>query len=130
MKWIMVFILLFVPLSLSAEIHGYLELGKGINNDWAMVKTEIQWWVGNGDVKNELYGGWETWMNFRVGLGNNRPFTSMYTIGDRFHYKNMYVGIESFCIHPIWSSSNVAHWNEIKSTYQGGMVTTFIGVEW
>ena len=129
-RLLVIFLFVILPISAFAEIHGFFEFGKALTNDWAKAEVEIQWWMGQGDWQNELYGGWETWMRFNLGYGNSFPFTSLYTIGNRVHYKHFYFGLELFCIHPIWSDSNKLIWNDVKTTYQRGAAITYIGVEW
>ena len=34
MKWVIIFVLLFLPATLLAEIHGFFEFGKALENDY------------------------------------------------------------------------------------------------
>lgn len=84
-----VLICLFLPLCLYGEIHGFAEVGKGYQMDIYLAEVEVQWWLGNGNLKNELYGGWETW-----AYSNLSSFVDIYTVGNRVHYKDFYFQLE------------------------------------
>ena len=124
---IIILLVILLPISLYAEIHGVLEVGKAIENKWAYAEIELQWWVGKGSLKNELYGGWQTWFVF--GGFNNYPFKDIYFFGDRIHFKNLYFEIERFCNHPVHSRYNKDWWGEIMST-QSYLTTISMGVQW
>ena len=80
-----------------------------------------------GNLKNELYGGWQTW--FVLGGFNNHPFKDVYFLGNRIHFKNYYFEIERHCNHPVYSSYNKSWWEDNLKT-QGYLTTISIGVKW
>lgn len=124
-KWILIFLLVSCPL--CAEVHGYLQLDKAVDSQIAIAETEVQLWLGKGDLKNELYGGWQTWL-----LSNNLrgyPFRDMYWLGNRLHYKRYYLEINHYCVHEVYSVYNDP---DIINTYldKESLTTVGIGVQW
>jgi len=120
-------LLVFVNTYLKAEIHGHFEIGKTIENEWAKTEIELQWWIGKGIIKNELYGGWQTWFiphNLR-----GAPFKDVYFLGDRIHFRNFYLELEHFCNHPVYSYYNRSWWNDNISN-KGSLTTVSIGIKW
>ena len=129
MKWLFVImiLLLIFPVSAFGEIHGFFEMGKVIDDERATAEIELQWWTGQKEVRNELYGGWTTWL--LIGHRSNFPFWSIYTIGDRIHYKSFYFEIEHFCSHRVLGNEGrlIQRYDEIP---YGHLTTISIGVEW
>jgi len=120
-------LLILVPISLYAEICGHFVVGNVIENEWAYAEIEIQWWIGKGSLKNELYGGWQTWFIPHDLRGT--PFKDVYFLGDRIYFKNFYIELEHFCNHPVYSYYNRSWWNNNISN-RGSLTTISIGVEW
>lgn len=126
-RLLIIIILLFLPVSAFAEIHGFFEVGKTLENEWTKAEIELQWWMGQGNFRNELYGGWQTW--FVLGGFNNYPFKDIYFFGDRIHFRNWYFEVERFCNHPVYSRYNRDWWSENLSK-QGYLTTFSIGIKW
>jgi len=119
-------ILCLLAMPLYAEIHGFFEAGYAIGEgeDAVFTEIELQWWRGGGFVRNELYGGIETW-----AINIQHPFKALYTIGDRVHFGNFYLQIEHGCNHAVYSPYNKDWWH--KNLYTTGDLTTFsAGIKW
>ena len=125
MKWIAVFILLFVPAISFAEFHGFMEIGKSFDTELAKAEIELQWWIGKNNWKNELYGGWESWFLWKDWRG--WPFLDRYKIGNRIHYRNIYIELEHYCNHSVHSyySEGVRNKNDSED-----LTTLSFGVTW
>ena len=124
-KYTLVFIIFLIPISAIAEIHGFFEVGKAFDSELTRAQIELQWWIGNGNLRNELYGGWETWFLFHEGGGH--PFCDEYIIGNRIHYRTFYFQIEHHCNHPVSSFYSEG----VIDRYSIPYLTTFsIGVKW
>ena len=124
---IIMLLVILLPVSLYAEIHGRFEVGNVIENEWAYAEIELQWWVGKGSLKNELYGGWQTWFVPHDLCG--APFKDVYFLGNRIHLRKFYFEIEHFCNHPVYSYYNRYWWTENVSN-RGDLTTVSIGVKW
>ena len=125
MKRLLVLLLFItVPVLTMAEIHGFFECGYTPTQDMVFTEIELQWWMGQGIVQNELYGGFETWSQYF-----NHPFKTIYSIGDRIHINNFYLQLEYGCNHAVYSEYSRWWWAENLRT-QGNLTTVSIGVEW
>jgi len=127
-KLLLVIFFMVTPIiTYGAEIHGYFEFSKTLETRDAIAKIELQIHSDIWRLHNELYGGWETWMKFG-GLGNS-PFKDIYWIGDKITYAPLYLKIEHFCNHPVYSTYNHEWW--LKNQRSGNALTTiYIGIEW
>ena len=126
-RLIIILILMFLPISAFAEIHGFFEMGKTVENEWAKAEMELQYHFDIWKFHNQIYGGWETWFIFNELIGS--PFRDIYHLGYKIEYKKLYAEIEHFCNHPVYSSYNIGWWyDNIKG--QGRLTTISVGVNW
>jgi len=108
MKWIITLtiilcaVFLLVPsFSQGAEVHGYLEFGKDIENLEAYaeigISLEFDIWI----FQNSIYGGWLTWFTLpEEGVIMKNILYDLYTIGYRVAYDKFYVDLKHYCRHP------------------------------
>ena len=123
-----IFFMVFAITSLyPAEIHGFFRFGKTLENDWAVAELEMSFDHNIWRFENSLYGGWETWMVY--GGKSSYPFKDIYHVGYRAVYKPIYVEIEHFCNHPVYSTYNADWWN-VNQRSGNALTTVSIGVEW
>ena len=128
---LMIFLVIIMIVSVytaeGAEIHGYLELGKAIENDWAVMEVQLELHHSIWIFDNICFGGWETWVIY--GGKSNYPFKDIYNVGYRIGYKIFYAEIEHYCNHPVYSTYNADWWN-VNQRSGNALTTVSIGVEW
>lgn len=124
---VLFFMLFAVKKIYPAELHGQVEMGKTLENDWAVMNVQLELHHSIWIFDNVYFGGWETWV-IRNGIFNS-PFKDIYNTGYRIGYKNFYVEIEHYCNHPVYSSYNAEWWN-VNRRSGNSLSTVSIGVKW
>jgi hypothetical protein len=120
--------LLLIPTSLfSAEIHGFVEIGRENFHERFYTDMEIRVEFNIYSLENTIYGGNQIWATLE-SKPYGSPFLDIYRIGYKAQIDKYYIKIEHSCGHPVWSTQNSKWWNEIIQLGQNFTVMT-VGVE-
>jgi len=127
LKIILVILMFVIAVPGFAEIHGFFEFGKALENDYAKAEIQLELHHNIWRFENTLYGGWETWFVLHDLKG--APFCSIYHMGYQIMYKPFYLEIEHFCNHPVYSTYNTDWWGSNFRNSQK-LTTIGIGIKW
>lgn len=118
-----IIVLLFCCASTFAiEPHGEFHVGvePESNNAYTYVLLEFV----QGPVM--LYGSWRTWFEFN--FPSAYPFRDIYTVGARVNWNNVFLDIQHFCNHPVWSRQERKEW--LNNKWSETITTVSVGVRW
>lgn len=121
MRWVILFLLIAVSVS-ALDVHGEFRAGRSTRNPTAFSYVRLEF----VQVPVTLYGGWRTWFMLRPPSGY--PFRDIYDAGLRFDWRNLFVDMNHFCNHAVWSPALEEKW---LSNVWGETITTIsVGVRW
>jgi len=123
---ILAFMIIIVPRIYPAELHGYFEFGKTLETNDAIAKLQLEVHHDIWRFENMIYGGWETWMKYGF---RSAPYKDIYFIGYQTTYEPLYLKIEHWCNHPVYSTYNHEWW-AVNQRSGGALTTVSIGVKW
>lgn len=92
------------------------EFGRSFN-DYYRAEVLLMYDFSAWQFRNEIYGGWRTWMEYRNG---GQPFRDIYTIGNKTWWRDYYVDVKHFCNHRVAGDARY----EMPDDYWGGRITT------
>ncbi len=123
MKWFFLFLLLSMPLG-ALETHGEFRVGSDVSsaNSFTYVLLEFV----QGPVT--LYGSWRTWFEFDLDYASGYPFRDIYTVGVRLDWRNLFLDVNHFCNHPVYSPALEDRWQ--SNVWGETMTTISVGVRW
>ena len=104
MKNIVVLLLLFIALTVSAEIHGNADIGKNLDKEWYFTNINVGYVFDIWEVENDIYAGVKTFFTIKDFPWPDSMLRSIYTIGYQLNYSIFYFEIEHFCSHPTISN--------------------------
>ncbi len=121
MKWIWILLLLTSPLG-ALETHGEFRVGHDVDslNAFTYVRIELV------QAPMTLYGSWRTWFEFDFPTGH--PFRDIYTVGLRLDWRNLFLDVNHFCNHPVYSVALADRWQ--SNVWSEAITTVSIGVRW
>ncbi len=122
MKKILLILLLTAAPVVALETHGQFQAGRSVEDSTAFTYLQIE--IVQSIVT--LYGGIRTW--FWLDLPAARPFRNIYDIGARLSIGSLFLDLNHFCNHPVWSEMERYEWYSQK---WGETITTIsVGVRW
>ncbi len=124
---IIILFLCFPTLIFSGELHGDFKIGKSLEFDIAFAAINISYEIEFSIMKLMIYGGWLTWFELTDSFLSNKPFRDIYSVGSRLYIYNLFIDINHFCNHPVFSGFGTT-WN--KNIWGENLSTVSIGIEW
>lgn len=124
MRTIIIVLLLYLPV--SAQIGGYIELGKDLYSNISYTDIRIDYDFTFWNVHLIPYGNQITW--FYQDKYNGHPFRDIYIIGTELKYKGIVFGIEHYCSHAV-SSGNAMYRKPDEPPLAYGMSKVFARYE-
>ncbi len=122
MKWFWMLFLVVAPLG-ALETHGEFRAGHDVEKT-SVAFTLIRLEVTQAPVT--LYGSVRTWFWFDFPGG--RPFRNIYDVGARVDWKNLFLDVNHFCNHPVYSEMKRYEW--LNNIWGETITTVSIGVRW
>ena len=121
MKWFFLFLLISAPLT-AIETHGEFRVGHDADsaNAFTYVRLELV------QAPVTLYGSWRTWFEFDPPTGH--PFRDIYTVGAEIAWSNLFLDVNHFCNHPVWSFALKDRWQ--SNVWSEAITTVSVGVRW
>ena len=89
-----------MTITLAADIHGEVKVGKAIEIDAGFTEIAIQYNFDFGKSELILFGSWLTWFQFTDYIIFFAPFQDIYSVGIEYKISNMFFSIDRFCDHP------------------------------
>ncbi len=125
---LIIILLVLIPIAgFSAEVHGFVEIGRENFHERFYTDMEIRLEFDIYSLKNTIYGGNQIWATL-VNKPFGSPFLDIYRIGYKLQINRYYAKIEHSCGHPVWSSHNIKWWKDAKQLGQNFTAMT-MGVE-
>ncbi len=106
----------------SLDIHGEFQVGHDVEspNAFAYVYLEVT------QTPAMLYGSWRTWFELESLWGT--PFRDIYELGLQLSWRSLFVDLNHFCNHPVWSRSNQSSW--LDNRWGQAITVLSIGMKW
>lgn len=139
MKKIIIIILLILIMRSSVNAGPFVkfEAGPSLNvNNVYFTETIIGYSFKFWEIESRTYGGWLTWGEYGTRC---IPFMDIYSINQKFIYKNWFFKLQHYCAHPVTNGSEYYYTQEgtlkqkFKTTpywWGGNMDTLSIGFEY
>ncbi len=122
----MTFVFMLCAISLFADIHGEVKVGKALEIDAGFTEITIQYDVDFGKSELILFGSWLTWFQFTDHIILFAPFQDIYSVGMEYKIFNIFFSIDHFCNHPVYSG-----YGELEDLKRGENLTTIsAGITW
>ena len=121
MKWALLFLLVSARL-FPVDIHGEFQVGSSVEEPVAFTYIRLE--VIQSPVT--LYGSWRTW--FELDLPSGYPFRDIYEAGLRIDWSNLFLDVNHFCNHPVWSQGDYSEW--LNNKWGETITTISVGVRW
>lgn len=102
MKKIIIIILLILIMRSSVNAGPFVkfEAGPSLNvNNVYFTETIIGYSFKFWEIESRTYGGWLTWAI--IQNGKNDPFMDIYSINQKFIYKNWFIRFQHYCAHTV-----------------------------
>lgn len=123
MKRIILLVLLLAASPLMAiDVHGEFQAGHSVEDTAAF--TDIRLELVQASVT--LYGGIRTW--YWLDLPGGRPFRNIYDIGARLSWDVLFLDVNHFCNHPVFSEMPRYEW--LNQKWGETITTVSVGVRW
>jgi len=132
-----VLLLIGVPVQ-SGEISGNVSFGLAetkinhlkVSRYSTQAKLNISYEISTESFHHYLYGGVDTWAfiephEYRF---NFQPYRTVYTIGYKVKWKELFTGVEHYCSHGVDANYSYDFWQNNKWT--GEVSIWYVGVEW